>query len=194
MKHLKYIFLLLLIFSQLNCNNQYEQWDEVIVDSQISQDSVFNRMDTEKEIFSFHERDTSMKKTSDVQYSYDDTQDDKYSKFNNCRAYFYKSDTLTINIGIGNGFSANGFIIKYKSNKFFTKPYFFTDQIMEGESEPTYKLIYQKLTLDKSNYKIGDSLYGKIDFKSIEYDGFFKKIKHSGKGYFRSKIKPSRQN
>lgn len=182
----------LLTFLLCNCNQKDDQWDEVIVDSHISQDSVFNRMNTEKEILSFHEKDTFMKKTSDVEYLSGYTNADKYSKRNNCRAFFNKSDTLKINIGIGTGFGGRGFMIKYKSNRFFTEPYYSTDIIMDGESKPTYKIIYQKLMLDKSNYKIGDSLYGKIDFKAIEYDGFFKKIKHSGKGYFRSKIKPRR--
>lgn len=169
-----------------NCNNQVEQWDEVTIDNNISQDSVYKRLDNEEEIFSFHEKDTVGKKTSDVEYLNDNN---KYSKMNNCRTFFYKSDTLLINIGIADGFTGRGFIIKYKSKRFFTKPFHFTDQIMEGESEPTYQLIYQKLTLDKPNYKVGDSLFGKIDFISIESDGFFKKIKHSGKGFFRTKVK-----
>jgi hypothetical protein len=38
----------------------------------------------------------------------------------------------------------------------------------KAEIKRTHKIIYQKLTLDKLNYKVSDSPYGKIDFKSVE--------------------------
>jgi hypothetical protein len=116
-------------------------------------------------------------------------QDDKYSKLNNCRAYFFHSDALSINIGIGSGFGGTGFIIKCKSHKFYTEPYYFTDMIIEGEAESTYKIVYQKLNLDKPYYILEDSLYGKIDFKSIETDKDGNRIEHFGKGNFRTKIR-----
>ena len=50
-------------------------------------------------------------------------------------------------------------------------------------------MIYQKLTLDKPVYKIGDNLYGKIDFKVLEIDQDRNKINHSGDGYFRTIVK-----
>jgi hypothetical protein len=60
---------------------------------------------------------------------------------------------------------------------------------IDDEIEPTHKLIYQKLTLDKPNYKLGDSLYGKIEFKSIETDSNGETKEHFGKGNFRTKVK-----
>ena len=132
-----------------------------------------------------------MKRTSDVAYFGGhklNLEDDKYSKLNNCRAYFFHSDTLSINIGIGNGFGGQGFIISYKNKNFYTHPYFWTDVIIEGEVEPKYEIVYQKLTLDKPTYSLGDSLYGYIDFKSVETDNYMNTIKHFGKGYFRTKI------
>lgn len=191
MRIIKLYCCLFFIMLLSNCRMKNKFWSEVSIDPKISMDSVFKRMNTEKEIFDMLERERSRVKSSDVAYLIGNDNADKFSMLNNCRTYFYKSDTLKINIGIGDGFTANGFIIKYKSKKFFTEPYYSTDVIMEGESKPTYKLIYQKLTLDKSNYKVGDSLYGYIDFISIEEDGLFKKIKHSGKGYFRAKVRSS---
>ena len=186
MNILKILWILLLTFLLLSCNNP-EHWDAITIDPNISQDSVYKRMDTEEEIFSAHETDTLRKKSSDVEYI-DKYVPNKLPKNNNCRAYFHKSDTLIINIGIGTGFGGSGFIIKYKSSKFYTEPYYITDVIMEQEADPTYKLIYQKLILNKSDYKVGDSLFGNIDFKSIGPN--FSGIEHSGRGYFRAKIKP----
>jgi hypothetical protein len=104
------------------------------------------------------------------------------------QSLFFHSDTLLINIGIGNGFGGHGFIISYKSKKFYTEPYFSTDVIYSDKVEPTYKIVYQKLILDKASYSSGDSLYGHIDFKSIETDKEKNTTEHFGKGYFRTKV------
>src|SRR5438552_1246508 len=130
MKHLKPALPFFVIFLLSNCNNQDEQWNKIIVDPNLSQDSVYRRLEREDEIFSILEKDTLMRRTSDVEYLSGNTNYGKYSKMNNCRAFFYKSDTLTINVGISNGFSGSGFFIKYNKNKFFTEPYYFDDDIM----------------------------------------------------------------
>ena len=181
------VFTLVLLSS---CNTKNNQWDEVSIDPEISKDSIYRQLDNQEEIFSAPEQqDSLMKRTSDVEYLGREKLYKNYSKYNNCRAYFFKSDTLSIKIGISSGFAGDGFIIKYKGKKFYTEPYDWTDAIMEGQVEPTYKIVYQKLTLNKSNYKVGDSLYGRIEFKSIETDGYFKKTEHFGKGSFRTKVK-----
>jgi hypothetical protein len=38
----------------------------------------------------------------------------------------------------------------------------------EAEIKRKHIIIYQELTLDKLNYKVSDSPYGKVDFKSVE--------------------------
>ncbi|MGN6533876.1 MAG: hypothetical protein ACTHK0_19200 [Ginsengibacter sp.] len=186
--------LLLMTFSLLNlkCKNEVDKWSEINIDAKISLDSVYNQLNKENEIFSvFEPKDTLRKRSSDVSYFVAkkiDLMDNRYASFNNCRAYFFRSNTLSIEIGIGNGFGGNGFVIYYKDHKFCTKPYHFTDVIIEGEVEPTYKTVYQNLTLDKSNYKVGDSLYGRIEFKSIETDNYNKKTEHFAIGNFRAKV------
>ncbi|NMH25372.1 hypothetical protein [Flavobacterium solisilvae] len=168
-----------------------KKWENFNVDNKISENEIFKKLDNEKEIFSALEKDTLMKKSSAVSYinNRNEDYDMKYSNFNNCRSYFWKKDTLSINIGIGNGFGGHGFIILVKNGKFYTEPYYSTDVVTEGEKESVYKIIYQKLTLNHSNFKIGDSIYGKIDFKSIETDNQNKTINHTGVGYFRTKVK-----
>lgn len=177
-----------------NCTKkkQNNQWEIAEINATIFQDSIYMELDKQPELFSALEtQDPLMKRTSDVAYFSGhklNIKDDKYAKFNNCRAYFFHSDTLSINIGIGNGFGGHGFIIRYNSKKFYTEPYFSTDVIYSDEVEPTYKIVYQKLILDKASYSSGDSLYGHIDFKSIETDKEKNTAEHFGKGYFRTKV------
>jgi hypothetical protein len=50
----------------------------------------------------------------------------------------------------------------------FMEVYYSSDVMSKAEIKRTHKIIYKKLTLDKLNYKVSDSPYGKIDFKSVE--------------------------
>ena len=189
------ICLILTVVFLTNCDhknnreNEINQWDEINVDPSISKNSIYRQLDKEEEIFSAFEEGSLMKRTSDVEYFGREKLYKNLSKFNNCRAFFFKSDTLSINIGISSGHAGDGFIIKYKGKKFYTEPYSWTDAIMIGEDGPKYEIVYQKLTLDKISYKVDDSLYGKIEFKSIETSEHFGKTEHFGKGSFRTIIK-----
>lgn len=187
-----FFVLTVLFFSSYIEKKKLNKWDKVNIDSNISKDIIYKELDKQKEIFSaIEQQDSSRKRTSDVSYFSKkkiDLNKTKYSKLNNCRAYYFHSDTLSINIGFSNGYSGRGFIIKYKNEKFYTEAYRLTDIIIEGEIEPKHKIVYQKLTLDKANYKLGDSLYGKIDFKSIETTDNGETIEHFGKGNFRTTV------
>jgi hypothetical protein len=187
----KLIIVTITLSTWSSCNS-IERWDEVVIDPELSRASIYKELDKQKEMFSALEKqDTSIRRSSDVAYySGQEKLDSQYAKFNNCRAFYFPkfhSDTLLINIGVGNGFGGQGFIINYHNRKFYTEPYVSTDVVYEDMIEPVYKVIYQKLTLDKSGYKVGDSLFGRIDFKSIERDGL-KSKEHVGKGYFRTKV------
>ncbi|GGH42458.1 hypothetical protein GCM10007423_39140 [Dyadobacter endophyticus] len=177
-----------------NCSNQQttDQWDDAIIDAHLSKDSVYKQLDKENEIFSALEnRDPLARRTSNVSYFSGkriDLSDNQHAKYNNCRAYFWNTDTLSINIGIGNGFGGHGFIINYKDKTFYTEAYFATDNIIPWEVKPTHKIVYQKLALDKPKYVVGDSLFGKIEFKSIETDNEGERTEHFGKGHFRTKV------
>ena len=187
------LFLFIVVFaSSCKSKSQQKQWDNASIDPTIIQSNSFKLLNRESEVFSALEKQDSLaKRTSGVFYftkGHVNLSDSNSAKFNNCRAYFFHGDTLSINIGIGNGFGGWGFIINYKDKKFYAEPYYSTDVIMVGEPEPVYEILYQKLTLDKHSYKLGDSLFGNIDFKAIEIDQDKNKIEHSGKGYFRTKV------
>jgi hypothetical protein len=187
-------YLLLLIFLSIftaSCISKKERpvWNNATFDATISMAPIYTQLDKQKEFFSAHEKQDSLsKKTSAVKYVSKNINTDG---INNCRAYYNQSDTLWIDIGISTGLGATGFIIKYKNKKFYTDPYYFTDLITD-EPEPTYKIVYQQLTLNKSVYKSGDSLYGHISFKSIETDNNNNKSEHMGKGYFRTIVTATR--
>src|SRR5260370_35462988 len=115
------ILFLILIFCCFECrpssNQNKDRWSEAKIDDQISYDSVYKLLDKQNEIFSALENhDSLMKRTSDVAYfsgEIANLNNFDYCKLNNCRSYFLRSDTLIINIGIGNGFGGHGFIIQY---------------------------------------------------------------------------------
>ncbi|MDR6803132.1 hypothetical protein J2Y45_000402 [Dyadobacter sp. BE34] len=177
-----------------NCSGHKttDQWDDATIDANLSKDSIYKQLDKEKEIFSaLDDRDPLARRTSNVSYFSGkriDLSDTQYAKYNNCRAYFWNTDTLSIKIGIGNGFGGQGFIINYKDKTFYTEAYLATDNIIPWEVKPTHKIVYQKLTLDKPKYVVGDSLFGKIEFKSIETDNEGERTEHFGKGHFRTKV------
>lgn len=188
------LLLLLTVFVLSSCEskNNSSQWNEAKIDSDIKNEPIYYQLDKQNEIFSmFEKQDSTVKRTSGVSYfraQKINLKDTAYTTFNNCRAYFYNSDTLSIKIGFGGFFGGSGFIIEYKNRKFHTEAYLFSDGNIGEKIKPKHKLVYQKLILDKVNYNIGDSLYGKIDFKSIETDKYGDTTEHFGKGYFRTKI------
>jgi hypothetical protein len=193
------IFILLTLYL-FNCNNKTgeelnedgTEWEGVKIDPGIRKNSIYADLNKQEEVFSaFEEMDSFTTKTSGVAYYSGvqrDPKSDYYARFNNCRSFFFKHDTLSINIGISSGLGGWGFGIDYHNKRFHTQPYYFDDVIYEGEIEPIHKIIYQKLTLDKPDYKPGDSLYGWVEFKSIEKSGFNRGREHTGTGYFRTKV------
>lgn len=163
------------------------QWSEVKVDAEIKKEAVYKELDKQKEIFLESEDDSSAKRSSDVFYYAGEEK--RGGKFNKCQAAFSNSDTLFIDIGSNGGLGGHGCVITCVNRKFNTQPYYWDDQISDDDVEPTYGIISQKLILDKASYNTGDSLYGRIEFKSIEKSGFSRGREHGGTGYFRAKIR-----
>lgn len=196
MKIIKSIFyysFIILLLNSCKKNNS-----NVVIDSEISKNQVYKKLNSQKENFSQIEiwpKDSTSKKTSDVSYlttSPDEIIDKnklKLTKHFNCRPYFVNSDTLYIEIALANESSRRGFTISYNYPKFKIETFKTSDAKVFGIPFPEEKIIFQKLILDKNHYKINDSIFGYVDFKSIEkdYDGII--TNHSGKGYFRSIVR-----
>lgn len=191
------IFLTIALFT--SCKNQHsEKWDVVTIDLDMSKDSIFALMDAKKELNTFPAQDATLKRSSTVSIligEHHSKQDSLNSSYNTCAAYFSKADTLRIDIGLRGLFGGTGFNINYHNRRFYIKGYQYSDVIYQGKlDKPEHWVIHQKLILDKTSYKVGDSLYGYVDFKAMERNEVGDTIVYNGKGKFRAKVIRSKFN
>ncbi|MPS72750.1 MAG: hypothetical protein E2590_06290 [Chryseobacterium sp.] len=176
------------ILSIISCNKK-QDWKQSIFDEKISTNDsmkLMNKFYDPEELYD--DSISSNKKTSFVIYDNDDNK-------NICKVKI-ANDTLHINIGYSTGFSSHGFEVLYYDKKYNIVPYYGTDNVAiivddNGKEiqklPPKYFFHNQRLVLNKTNYKKGDSIFGFIDFSSLEIEGN-QKSKHKGRGYFRTKI------
>lgn len=92
------------------------------------------------------------------------------------------------NIGQFQVYSSTGFnginIFLYRlKNRFRTEIDEFSDNVVENEKR--FKIISQKLTLDKKNYKKNDSVFGKLE---IRFEDLVNNSKTNSISYFRTKM------
>ncbi|QIL41620.1 hypothetical protein G7074_21550 [Pedobacter sp. HDW13] len=191
--------ILLTTFLFTGCKNiHWEQWDPVNINPNLSKDSTFALMDTQKELATFPEQHTTLKRSSMVSILIGEKhsrQDSLNSTYNTCTAYFSSSDTLHIDIGVHGLFGGTGFEISYHNKRFNTKGYQYSDVVYQEKTDkPQHWIIHQQLTLNQPEYKAGDSLYGYIDFKAIERNAIGDTIIYNGKGKFRAKMVNTRFN
>lgn len=189
---MKELPVLLLLFSLISCENHKDQyWSEVDFNAKISSNQAFFEMDEEG--FVGLGDNPTVRKTSDVTYSEKDLNSTASFKkdhtFENliCSANFNHSDTLFIDIGFHSWFSGSGFVITYFDRNFITQPYSYADVIVENETRSTYKILSQKLTLNKTCFAVEDSLYGSVEFRIVETNGKLQ-TRHAANGFFRTKI------
>ncbi|MFT4203482.1 MAG: hypothetical protein QM610_06160 [Chitinophagaceae bacterium] len=190
---MKYVCFFQLFILFTNCrriSTDKEQWGFVKIDSNLVKDREYKDLDKEEEIYSLYETEIpNAKRSSGVFYTTDDRDSlDTFARYFNCRAYLDSNNQLLIKVGIGGGGGARGFTITYRNKRFYTKPFYFTDVVYDNEVKPTYSISHQYLSLNKSIYRVGDSLYGKIDFKIFEMSGENINRVHLALGYFRSKV------
>lgn len=90
-----------------------------------------------------------------------------------------------INFHIGDGYSGMNINVVKLSNKYKTCIEHYSDT---SESSKKYSVENQNLILDKTSYKKGDSMYGKINLK-VEEKINNKNFIYYVEGYFKDKIK-----
>ena len=150
-------------------------------------------MDSQKEIINGTEIYYSIprKKSSTVLFYADrkpkTAEEIKIAGFNNCRARKLNGK-IRINIGFSSGFSGGGYEIDNLYGRYNIKPYSFTDVVPDNSPELKFKMLKQNVTLNKRFYKVGDSIFGKIDFVLEHYNSPPNKHIVYGNGYFRTKI------
>jgi hypothetical protein len=187
------ILFVMLVSCKQNKDDKQIMWNKIMVDSFIKNDSTFSKLNTKNEVlFPFKKKDLVSKQSCDIFY-FDGKQKDYKIYLNNGFYRNYKCIPIIDNLGVlkiiidySDGFSSHGFTITCKNKEFTTTTYYHAD--FNSKEKKTHKIIYQKLILNKAIYQLNDSIFGKIEFKSIDkYSNNFVK-EHNGKGFFRGKI------
>src|SRR5258705_7572775 len=124
-------FLLLLVACNQNKKSSIKVGNTVLfsVENNLANNPAFTNLNKQKEIRDLLDMDTSKRRTSVVNYciQYRDRAAKTCSNENNCKAFFFNSDTLEISIGIGGLFGRRGFSISYKDGKFQIRPFYMVD-------------------------------------------------------------------
>lgn len=174
----------LLIISVLGAIYFVSKWNKISYDENIYKSKGIKILD--KKIFhNFLINSDSTKVKTDFEI-FENKSDTVSSRFNSTLNTKY-SNLIILRFNSGDGYSGiNINVLKYK-NYFYTTAESYTDVVSASdflESEP-YIIKKQKLTLNKSVYKKGDSIYGKIELeiKFTPNDSIY-----NAKGYFRSLI------
>ncbi len=98
-----------------------------------------------------------------------------------CKALLL-NDTLNVWINNYNGSFSNGILIHIYNENFKIKSV--NPNVIRGIKFENFESIQQELILNKSNYKKGDSIFGKLDFECIVDSVKYKKMY----GFFKTKI------
>ncbi|MDR6516727.1 hypothetical protein [Chryseobacterium camelliae] len=196
MKFLKYTALFVLLtgsaYSLYFYITVYSKLTPADIDPDIKNEKIFKIMDFQKELINGTEKYDSVarKKSSSVLFyagKKPTTKDELFiAGFNNCRAISLKGK-INISIGYNSGYSGGGYKIDYLYGRYEIQPYSFTDVVPDNRKESDYKILRQNLTLDKRYYRVGDSLYGKIDF-AMQFNNAGEKPTVYGNGYFRTRV------
>ncbi|MCD2423194.1 hypothetical protein LQ567_10520 [Niabella pedocola] len=169
------------------------------VDSLLSGNSVYKKLDSMPEIHSSfkNDEDTAAKRSSAVDY-YTTTRNvfeghEHYSSSNardlyDCRAYF-QNDTLRISIGSHLGLGNSGLNIWIIRGCFVMMPYSSFCVTTNHSFEPLNVPLWQRLVLDKKIYSIGDSMYGYLSSGSVYYDVMGNPSGQKAKGFFKAVVK-----
>src|SRR5690606_26341816 len=132
------------------------------------------------------------KKSSNVHFNYGkdvEATEHYFSVQNKVDAFKKGNDSLYIQIGTADGYSGNGISLIIKNHFFRSNYYRFTDVSSYDDKKPKNIILSQDLILDQLNYKLNDSIYGYISFKSQYIDERSDTIIVVAKGHFRAKVR-----
>ncbi|MCE7040896.1 hypothetical protein [Dyadobacter sp. CY312] len=187
------IFLYICALSMtLSCQKDKDvHWSDANIDNNISKSFGILQMD--KEELPFLSNQINVKRTSNLLEYAEKALDDNginceysYSQYE-CKAQLHNSEFVTIDIGQHSYFGGRGYNVEYCKNAFRVEPYSYSDISAGTEEKSVLKIIHQELLLDKLQYVVGDSLFGKINFQIIETKDS-EKNQYCLKGYFRTVV------
>lgn len=111
-----------------------------------------------------------------------------YNEFNS-ESYFYTdledktTDTIIVLINNFDGYSGNGILLKIFQNQFKAEYSEQSDVIITNKSKDSISIFQSDLTLNDSNFKINDSIFGFLKLKMEKNKELI-----DAKGFFRTKI------
>ncbi|MPS64002.1 MAG: hypothetical protein DI622_04985 [Chryseobacterium sp.] len=175
-----------------NCSKSQISDDTTIeIDKTIKKDTVFGYLSRNNQKFIIKEPyDQNKKRTVFIDYYKKECNVcrdfNELYEYYQAKAIFDKDNSLNIKISVEEGLSGSGFFIKCKNKKFKVLLHTFDDQ--SGTKFSNCRILHQNLVLNKANFVVGDSIYGKINFEILENSEFRGEIKHKFQGYFVTKI------
>ncbi|MBD8081886.1 hypothetical protein [Chryseobacterium caseinilyticum] len=183
-KFFKYLLLVFTILFILSCIFWITKFNSITVDSKISNSQQIKSLD--RKIFWNFGFNKPEKNSTDfaIGQKYGDT------ILFNC--YALKSPKIKnldiITFGFSTGYNGTNVVIFKYGNAFTVDVDDFSDVERTDDffKQNQYKIIKQKLTLNKENYKTGDSIYGKLELKIKNKET--EQIEMAS-GYFRTEMK-----
>jgi len=178
-----------LVFS--NCSKSQINDKNITCDRTIKKDTVFGYLNRNNQKSIIKEPyNLNKKRTVFIDYYKKECKDCRDFKelyeYYQARTIIDKYDSLSIQISLDGGLSGSGFFIKYKNNKFKISLFTYNDQ--PGTNFSNYRVLNENLVLDKANFVIGDSIYGKVNFEILENSKMREEVRHKFHGYFVTKI------
>ena len=171
-RNLILIILAIFIFS---CKEESEKigFEEFSIDKNIIPDSIskkFSKYNINNDVISKQSMNIGLRNYSAMNQNYI------------CEAKIGENDTLNIWINNFNGYFGNGILINVFNENFKIKSV--DPNVIKGIKFEKFEPIKQELTLNKLNFKKGDSIFGKLHFDCIVDSLKHKKME----GYFKAKI------
>ncbi|MDY3363678.1 hypothetical protein JSO61_007030 [Riemerella anatipestifer] len=185
MKILKIFFLIILGISILGAIYFLSKWNKINIDKNIGKSINIKNLD--KKVFDqTYLIFDSTKVTTDFEL-FKNQNDTVTFSFSASKSPKSRNITL-LNFNHSNGFTGVNINVTKFENHFFTSTESYTDNIGIFDFLKPEELVVknQKLTLNKSEYKKGDSIFGKIE---LEIKSTPNNEMLNSKGYFRGVVK-----
>lgn len=179
-KIILFFLILILFLSFKNLDKKY--YSKFQVDKKIKYSQEFKKMNRENELKMGIDKEMPKTKRS-AKVIYDGMEELR------CLAKINVKNQIEISIYNNDGFGTMGFDILLNKNKFKIDP-FLTNDIGGNHDYYDYDIKKQILILNKKDFKVGDSIFGFIDFEVNELYKNEESYRPSfGKGYFRTEVK-----
>lgn len=182
-----FLFYIFLLLTALNCQKN-QNFEKFIVDKTLPSHDTIQLLSKYPELKLYHSEIVESK----TRTAYIVQKAIFFDQYKTGTIYFtdykckalYKNDTLNIWLNNNNGYFGNGVVVQAFNNQFKIKD--INPKTLRNEIKfITSNIVAQKLTLNASNFKKNDSIYGFVDYKC----NIDRLVQKHFKGYFKTVIK-----